>query len=130
MSAFYANRCGMGFLSFLKKPALLVEVESSALVDPLAEAHRDLRIAETEFAQAHLAVNQFYVRNRDFLPVKDVAGQVTITIKPPNEELAALLSRENHAAADRAKKMQRWSDLEQQFASRESRHIAGVKVQR
>jgi hypothetical protein len=96
--------------------------------DYLAEAHRELRIAETQFAEAHFAVNQFFVRNRDFLPVKEVAGQVTITIKSPNGELAALLSRENRAAADRAKKMQRWSDLEQQFASRESRHIAGVRV--
>jgi hypothetical protein len=96
--------------------------------DYLAEAHRDFRIAETEFADAHRAVNGFYARNRDFLPVKDVAGQVTLTVKPPNAELAALLSRENHAAVERAKKMQRWSDLEQQVALRESRHVAGVKV--
>jgi hypothetical protein len=117
-------------LEFLKRrPQQPAEPEPAlSPEDCLAEAHRDLRIAETEFAQAHLAVNQFYVRNRDFLPVNEVAGHVTITIKPPNVELAALLSRENRAAVDRAKKMQRWSDLERQFASRETRHIAGVRV--
>jgi hypothetical protein len=118
----------MVLLRLRSRTAVVEQPAPSTLEDLLVEAHQGLRFAEVEFAEAHLAVNQFYVRNRDFLPIKEVAGQVTLTIKLPNAELAALLSRENAAIASRAKAMARWSDLKEKVDSRESRHIAGVRV--
>jgi hypothetical protein len=95
--------------------------------DYLVQADADLQAAEREFAEAHLAVNQFYLNHRDYLPVKDVAGKVTITIKPPNAELAALLSRENRSIQARNNVMARRAELRKLYQP-ETTFVAGVKV--
>jgi hypothetical protein len=97
--------------------------------DLLAEALCDLRAAEVEFAFAHRDVNAYYELHPEYKPVKNVAGRVVVEARLPDAELTMLLQRENHAAADRARKMHRWSELEQQ-ASREEKHVAGILVRR
>jgi hypothetical protein len=108
--------------------------ESPPVVEPqatpddfLREADANLRAAEREFAEAHFQTNAFYSRHRDYLPVKDVAGKVTITIKPPSAELAALLSRENRAIEARNRCMRQRADLLKLYKP-ESKHVAGVRV--
>ena len=109
------------------KRIFAVEPDPTTPQDYLAAADADLKAAETEFAEAHFAVNQFYVRHREFLPVNQVAGKVTVTIRPPSMELSTLLSRENCAIAARNKAMQRRAELRERFLP-EQKHIAGVRV--
>jgi hypothetical protein len=115
-------------MKWLSKPATVVEVEITTPADLLADSLQDLRLAETEFAFAHRDVNKYYELHPEYKPVKNVAGRAIVEIRLPSLELAALLSRENRAAADRAQKMARWSQLKESFGSREEKHIAGVLV--
>lgn len=96
-------------------------------LDLLAEALRELRLVEREFAEAHSEVIAYYELHPEYKPIKNVAGRTIIEVRLPDAELTMLLQRENHAAADRATKMQRWSELEQQ-AAREEKHVAGALV--
>jgi HEPN domain-containing protein len=111
---------------FRKESPPVVEPEATP-EDFLREADANLRAAEREFAEAHFQTNAFYSRNCDYLPVKDVAGKVTITIKPPSAELAALLSRENHAIENRNRCMQRRVELRKRYLP-ETQYAAGQLV--
>lgn len=96
--------------------------------DYLLQADFELHEAEREFTAAHLLVNQFYVGHRDYLPLTEVAGKVVLTIRPPNAELAALLSRENRSIERRNRAMQRRAELIDLYGPKESRHVAGVRA--
>ncbi|HXN26074.1 MAG TPA: hypothetical protein VN902_03070 [Candidatus Acidoferrales bacterium] len=113
---------------FLRKRASKPPEAEVTPEDYLLQADSELREAEREFSAAHLLVNQFYIRNRDYLPVTEVAGKVVLTIRPPNAELAALLSRENRSIGRRNRAMQRRAELIEHYGPKESRHIAGVRV--
>jgi hypothetical protein len=115
-------------MKWFSEPAPVVEIESTTPAHLLADALRDLRLAEREFAEAHLLVNRFYQRNRDYLPVTEVAGKVVLRITPPNAELAALLSRENRSIQQRNRAMQRRAELLDLYGPKESRFIGGVRV--
>jgi hypothetical protein len=117
---------GSSLLFFRKQSPAAVEPQITP-EDFLNEADANLRAAEVEFAAAHLAVNQFYATHREYLPVTSVAGKVVLTIRPPNAEMAALLSRENHAIEARNRAMQRRAELIQRFKP-ESKFVAGIKV--
>jgi hypothetical protein len=95
--------------------------------DYLLQADRDLHEAEVEYAQAHLLVNGFYDRHRDYLPLTDVAGKVVLRIKPPNADLAGLLSRENRSIENRNRCMARRAELRRLYQP-EVHFVGGVKV--
>lgn len=115
-------------MNWFRKPVPAVtEPAPMSPQDFLNAADADLRAAEVEFAAAHLAVNQFYATHRDFLPVVDVAGKVVLTIRPPNAEMAALLSRENRAIAARNQAMAARAELIQRLKP-ESKFVAGIRV--
>lgn len=95
--------------------------------DFLNLADADLRAAEREFAEAHFAVNQFYVRNREFLPVISVADKTILNIRPPSPELADLLARENHAIENRNRCMQRRVELRKRYLP-ETQFVGGQRV--
>lgn len=114
---------------FWKKPTEAAEAPASSTpADLLSQAHRELKIAEVEFASAHLATNNFLVQHPEHLPLKTVGDQIYLTFKPGNPEFQRLQSRENAAIAARAKAMARWSDVKEKMDSRETRYIAGVRV--
>ena len=112
------------------KPTEIVAPASSTPADLLSQAHRELKIAEAEFAAAHLATNNFLVAHPEHLPVKTVGDKVYLTFKPGDPELQRLRSRENAATVNRAKAMAHWSELKGKMDSRQSRHIAGELVRR
>jgi hypothetical protein len=115
-------------LEFLKRrPQQPAEPELTP-EDYLLQADFELHEAEREFSAAHLLVNQFYVSHRDCLPVTEVAGKVVLRIKPPNAELAALLSRENRSIERRNRAMQRRAELRNLYGPKESRYVAGVRA--
>ena len=95
--------------------------------DHLREADAALRVAEREFAEAHLSVNQFYARHREFLPIVDVAGKTMLNIRPPSPELAALLSRENRSNENRNRCMRQRAELMERYRP-QARHVAGQLV--
>jgi hypothetical protein len=110
------------------KPTEIVAPATSTPADLLSQVHRELKIAEAEFAAAHLATNNFLVQHPEHLPVKTVGDKVFLTFKPGDPEFQRLQSRENAAIANRAKAMARWSELRKKVDSRESQHVAGVRV--
>lgn len=108
--------------------------QSPAAVEPqitpedyLREADADLKAAEREFAEAHFAVNAFYVAHRECLPVTSVADKTIVNIRPPSAELAELLSRENKSIEARNKAMQRRAELRKLYQP-ETKFVAGVRV--
>jgi hypothetical protein len=111
---------------FLKTKVVKPEVTTSQ--DLLGDALKQLKIAEIEYAHACDALAHFYATHPKHVPVKRIGDGIWIQITPDDPELRSLTSRENQARNDRAKKMQRWSDLKERHASHESRHVAGVRV--
>jgi hypothetical protein len=111
---------------FFKPAPVVMETEITTPADLLNDALCALRLAEVEFTEAHLAVNNFLVQHPEHLPVKEVGDKTYLTFKPGDPEFQRLQSRENAAITARSNAMARWSALKEKVDSRESRHIAGV----
>ena len=99
-----------------------------AATDPVADALREFQIADREYKSACDALSYFYSSHPEHVPLKRVGNDVWFTVKPEDPALRALTNRENRARHNRAVKMQRWSDLKEQHASQESKHVAGVRM--
>lgn len=115
----------MGFLSFLKKPAPVAEVESSTPVDPLAEAYVAMKQAQLGFNRAS-AEKQTYEHQSLNYGWRIINEQRFFM---NNDDPVRLVFSLNAGRAwdDWQRKTRIWSDLDR-AAHPESIYVAGIKI--
>lgn len=107
--------------------APVVEPEITTLADREAEAHAAWKTAEVILTDCCTALNRFRLTHPEHVPVKRIAGQICVQLKPDDPELIALSSAESRARFDRDVKQRAWAVLHKELHP-DAVHVAGVRM--
>jgi hypothetical protein len=113
-------------MSFFRKQTAAVVEDNPTTQDILADAHKDFKIADGQYADACFQLAQYHAQSRT-TGLKTFNGQTIFQIDSDTKRLA-LASAVAHALHKRNTTMAKLADLTERYASNETRCIAGVPV--